>query len=69
MSKSYFIDMDGVIVRGNELIPGADAFIERLHQRSIKFMVLTNTPLYTPADLAHRLQRMGFNITPDILWS
>jgi NagD protein len=26
MSKSYFIDMDGVIVRGNELIPGVHPY-------------------------------------------
>ena len=31
MSRSYLIDMDGVIVRGSELIPGADAFLDRLH--------------------------------------
>ncbi len=69
MSKSYLIDMDGVIVRGHELIPGADAFIERLHGRGIKFLILTNNPMYTPADLSHRLQRLGVNITPDHLYT
>ncbi len=69
MPKSYLIDMDGVIVRGNELIPGADAFIERLHQRGIKFLILTNNPMYTPADLSHRLQRMGVKISPDHLYT
>jgi NagD protein len=62
MPKSYLLDMDGVIVRGNELVPGADAFIERLHKRGIKFLILTNNPKYTPADLVHRLQRMGLNL-------
>jgi NagD protein len=61
--------MDGVIVRGNELIPGADAFIERLLRKEIKFLILTNNPLYTPADLAHRLQRMGISITTDHLYT
>jgi NagD protein len=69
MSKSYLIDMDGVIVRGNELIPGADAFVDRLHQRGIKFLILTNNPLYTPADLQHRLQRLGINLTPDHIYT
>ena len=45
MTKSYIIDMDGVIVRGYEMIPGADKFIERLHQRGAKFLILTNTSL------------------------
>lgn len=65
MPKSYLIDMDGVIVRGNEMVPGADEFIERLHRRSIKFLILTNNPMYTPGDLQHRLQRMGMRVTID----
>lgn len=65
MPKSYLIDMDGVVVRGAELIPGADAFIERLHERHIKFLILTNNPMYTPADLQHRLKRIGINVTSD----
>lgn len=60
---SYLIDMDGVLVKGNTLIPGADKFIERLHEKEIKFLLLTNNPLMTPSDLAHRLQRIGLAIT------
>ncbi len=69
MPKSYLIDMDGVIVRGNELIAGADAFLDRLHQRQIKFLILTNNPLYTPIDLQHRLQRVGVNVETDHLYT
>jgi 5'-nucleotidase len=63
--KSYLIDMDGVIVRGNEIVPGADAFVERLHQKKVKFLILTNNPMYTPVDLQHRLQRLGIRMTTD----
>lgn len=69
MPKSYLIDMDGVIVRGSELIPGADTFLERLYQRAIKFLILTNNPLYTPRDLQHRLQRLGINVTADHIYT
>ncbi len=69
MPKSYLIDMDGVIVRGSELIPGADAFLDRLHQRHIKFLILTNNPLYTQRDLQYRLQRIGVNVTVDHLYT
>lgn len=69
MAKSYLMDMDGVIVRGSELVPGADKFIERLHQRDIKFLILTNNPVYTPADLQHRLQYLGVDVTPDHLYT
>ncbi len=68
MPKTYILDMDGVIVRGNAMIPGADAFIDRLHQRG-KFLILTNNPLYTPSDLAHRLQRLGINIGAEHLYT
>lgn len=68
MPKSYLIDMDGVIVRGSELIPGADRFLARLHARGIKFLILTNNPMYTPIDLLHRLQRIGVNLTTDHLY-
>ncbi len=69
MPKSYLIDMDGVIVRGSELVPGADAFLDRLHQRQMKFLILTNNPQYTPIDLQHRLQRVGINVTTDHLYT
>jgi NagD protein len=69
MPKCYLIDMDGVIVLGNELIPGADAFLQRLHDRQIKFLILTNNPQYTPADLQYRLQRIGVNITANHIYT
>jgi NagD protein len=69
MPKSYLIDMDGVIVRGSELIPGADQFLARLQARGIKFLILTNNPMYTPIDLLHRLQRIGVNLITDHLYT
>jgi NagD protein len=68
MPKSYLIDMDGVIIRGNELIPGADAFIQRLRERG-KFLILTNNSTYTPSDLQHRLQRLGIDLTSDHIYT
>ncbi|OGO46740.1 MAG: hypothetical protein A2Z30_07735 [Chloroflexi bacterium RBG_16_64_43] len=53
--RNYLIDMDGVVVRGEQVIPGAEAFIDRLHQRQIKFTVFHNNPTYKPFDLHHRL--------------
>ena len=61
--KSYLIDMDGVLVSGRVLIPGANEFIARLKARNAEFVVLTNNPLYTPGDLAHRLHTIGLDIT------
>ena len=60
--KNYLIDMDGVLVRGASIIPGAPQFIERLRTCGCKHLILTNNPLYTPGDLAHRLQAIGLDV-------
>jgi NagD protein len=60
--KNFLIDMDGVLVEGKTIIPGADVFINKLLEQKRKFLLLTNNPVYTPRDLAHRLQETGLQI-------
>lgn len=67
--RSYLIDMDGVLVRGRDVIPGAPEFIERLRSKDIKFLVLTNNPIYTPGDLSHRLRIAGIEIPPQNIYT
>ncbi len=67
--KNYLIDMDGVLVSGRTIIPGADQFLERLKARGAKYLVLTNNPVYTPGDLAHRLQTTGLDIPAERLFT
>lgn len=58
----YLIDMDGVIYRGNELIPGAERFIHELRSADIPFLFLTNNSQRTRRDVATKLQRLGFDV-------
>jgi NagD protein len=51
-----------VLVSGRTIIPGADRFIEQLKARGLEYLVLTNNSIYTPRDLAHRLQAVGLEI-------
>ncbi len=67
--KNFIIDMDGVLIQGNRIIPGSDDFINRLREQNRKFLLLTNNPLYTPRDLAHRLQAMGIHIQEDQIFT
>lgn len=60
--QNFLIDMDGVLISGKKLIPGADKFIEKLKENEINFLVLTNNSTYTQVDLAHRLKTIGLNI-------
>ncbi len=60
--QHFITDMDGVLVKGKQIIPGADRFIARLEECGREYLVLTNNSLYTPRDLAHRLQTIGLEI-------
>jgi len=63
MKKGFLIDMDGVIYRSSELIPGAVEFIARLQREDIPFMFLTNNSQRTRRDVATKLERMGIPVT------
>lgn len=58
----YLIDMDGVIYRGSQLIPGADRFIQNLIAQDIPFLFLTNNSQRTRRDVATKLQRLGIEV-------
>ncbi len=66
---SYLMDMDGVLVHEDRLIPGADRFIERLRRTCHPFLVLTNNSMYTARDLAARLARVGLDVPADAMWT
>jgi ribonucleotide monophosphatase NagD (HAD superfamily) len=58
----YLIDMDGVIYRGGQLIPGADRFIHDLRAAHIPFLFLTNNSQRTRRDVATKLRRLGLEV-------
>ncbi|HRX82169.1 MAG TPA: HAD-IIA family hydrolase [Pirellulaceae bacterium] len=62
MKKGFLIDMDGVIYRGSELVPGADKFIKALVDNDLPFMFLTNNSQRTRRDVATKLWRMGIPV-------
>ncbi len=67
--KNYLIDMDGVLVRGRDIVPGAEGFLERLRTRNAEYLLLTNNPIYTPGDLAHRLKTMGLEVPEERIFT
>lgn len=56
------IDMDGVIYKGKQLVPGADCFVARLLAEKIPFAFLTNNSQRTRRDVATKLHRMGIPV-------
>lgn len=67
--KCYLLDMDGVLVRGNQAIPGAQDFIRGLIGAEARFAILTNNPMFTPRDLSHRLMNVGLEVPHDHLFT
>jgi len=58
----FLIDMDGVLYRGSELIPGAARFVGELRTRDIPFLFLTNNSQRTRRDVVAKLARMGIGV-------
>lgn len=56
---TYLIDLDGVVYRGNDLLPGAHEFIEWLADNQKKYLFLTNNSFATGAQILAKLGRMG----------
>src|SRR6478672_7500281 len=65
----YLIDMDGVIYRGGQLIPGADHFIGELLGAEVPFRFLTNNSQRTRRDVATRLQRLGIDVEEEHVYT
>ena len=67
--RSWLMDMDGVLVREEEAIPGAQEFLTRLQERGTPFLVLTNNSIYTRRDLAARLRASGLMVPEESIWT
>lgn len=69
MDKGFLIDMDGVIYSGNDLIPGADTFINELQKKEIPFLFMTNNSQRSPIDVVNKLRPMGIKITEENVYT
>jgi NagD protein len=67
--SSWLMDMDGVLVHEEQAIPGADAFLARLRELGLPFLVLTNNSIYTRRDLAARLHASGLDVPEEAIWT
>jgi NagD protein len=57
----FLIDMDGVLYRGADLLPGAGQFVRELRERDIPFRFLTNNSQRTRRDVVAKLSRLGID--------
>lgn len=57
--RGVVMDMDGVLWRGAEMLPGVGAFIDFLRARDIPFVLASNNSTRTPHDYLAKLANMG----------
>ncbi|MCU0226345.1 MAG: TIGR01457 family HAD-type hydrolase [Bryobacterales bacterium] len=69
MKHGYLIDMDGVIYRGSEPIPGAAEFIRYLQAEQIPYLFLTNNSTYTAHDVVVKLRKFDIDTTREHVYT
>ena len=57
---TYLIDLDGVIYRGNELLPGAKEFVAWLEANNKKYLFLTNNSFASEDQVLEKLAAPGY---------
>jgi 4-nitrophenyl phosphatase len=65
--KGLILDMDGVIYRGNNALPGALELIPALRSEGVDFVMLTNNATMSPDEFSQKLARMGIMVSPDLI--
>jgi NagD protein len=68
-AECWLTDMDGVLVREEQALPGAVEFLARLVEQERRFLVLTNNSIFTPRDLSARLARTGLQVPESAIWT
>lgn len=69
MKHGYLIDMDGVIYRGSEVLPGAPEFIDYLQRTNTPYLFLTNNSSYTPLDVVVKLRKLGIETSVEHVYT
>jgi len=61
--RGFIFDMDGVIYRGNRVLPGAPEFVSQLRRAGVPYLFLTNNSTTPAGRVAERLVGMGIEAT------
>src|SRR5579859_5105752 len=56
---TYLIDLDGVVYRGETLLPGGQEFVRWLNESEKKYLFLTNNSYSSRLHVVDKLQRLG----------
>lgn len=62
-AEAFIFDMDGVLYRGKQALPGVNELIAALEARGLPYLLATNNSTATPADYVQRMA--GYGVTVD----
>jgi HAD superfamily hydrolase (TIGR01458 family) len=65
--ETVLLDLDGTLYVGSQVVPGAPEAVRWLRDQGLTVRFTTNTDSITPAALAERLARLGFQTSEDEL--
>ena len=65
--KGLILDMDGVLYRGDDPLPGARELFDALRGAGISFILLTNNATLRSADFAAKLAKMSISVESDCI--
>lgn len=62
-AEAFIFDMDGVLYRGKQALPGVNEIIAALEARGLPYLLATNNSTATPADYVRRMAGYGVTVT------
>ncbi len=65
--RGFLLDVDGVLCRGDELIPEANRAVEALRKRGKRLVFLSNNSTLSRKRYMAKLERLGIPVEPDEL--
>ncbi|WP_062051405.1 HAD hydrolase family protein [Bacillus sp. JCM 19034] len=60
--QTFILDIDGTLIRGDEVLPGAKELLILLRQQQKQIILATNNPADSHLQIFERLMKMGLLI-------
>ena len=61
-AKAFIFDMDGVLYRGSDPLPGVSELLAAIERRGAGYVLATNNSMASPEQYADRLTQMGLTV-------
>lgn len=66
-ARGFVFDMDGVLYRGDRLLPGVQAALDAIELRDRRFVLATNNSMSSPASYVAKLEKMGITVQAEAI--